>query len=62
VEFGPILALLGMVLLIWCGMSRQRARQSGKASAPEFINQQRWLYFSAYGLIVAGLLMMFGRK
>ena len=62
VELGPILALIGMVLLLLSSMGRQRARKSGKARTPAYLQQQRWLHFAAYGLIIVGLLMMWAKK
>lgn len=62
VELGPILALIGMVLLLLSSMGRQRARKSGQARTPAFLNQQRWLHVGAYGLILVGLLMMWAKK
>jgi uncharacterized membrane protein YidH (DUF202 family) len=62
VEIGHILALVGMVILILGGMGRQRARKQGKHADPGFLRQQRWLYGAAYGLILAGLLLMWVKR
>ena len=62
VEFGQILALVGMVLLLGSGLGRQRARKLGKLAEPGFLRQQRWLQAGAYGLILAGLLLMWVKK
>jgi len=62
VELGQILALVGMVVLLLSGMRRQRARKLGQASAPGFFREQRWLHAAAYGLILAGLMLMWAKK
>lgn len=62
VEIGQILALVGMVLLLAGGLGRQRARKQGKLRDPAFQKQQRWLQFAAFGLILAGLVLMWARR
>ena len=62
VETGQIVALVGMVLLILSGMGRQRARKEGKQRDPAFLKKQRWLHGAAYGLILLGLYLMWGKK
>ncbi len=62
VEIGHILALVGMVVLILGGLGRQRARKLGKHADPGFLKQQRWLLGAAYGLILAGLLLMWAKR
>ena len=62
VELGQILALVGMVVLLWGGMRRQRARKLGQASTPVFFREQRWMHGAAYGLILVGLLLMWAKK
>jgi hypothetical protein len=62
VQLGQIVALVGMVVLLLTGMSRQRARKLGQASTPVFFRQQRWLRGVAYGLILVGLILMWAQK
>ncbi len=62
VELGQLLVLVGMVILLLGGFSRQRARKLGKIAAPEILRQQRWVHGVAYALLVAGLLLMWGKK
>jgi len=62
VEMGQILALVGMVLLLWGNLARQRARKQGKLATPEFIRQQRWLHAVAFGFVLVGLLLMWAKK
>ncbi len=62
IEIGQILALVGMVLLILGGLGRQRARKTGKLADPGYLQQQRWLHAAAYGLILVGLLLMWGKR
>ena len=62
IQLGQILALVGMVLLLWCGLRRQQARKAGQASTPGFIREQRLMYAAAYGLILAGLMLMWAKK
>jgi hypothetical protein len=62
VEIGQIVALVGMVLLILSGMGRQRARKEGKQADTAFLKKQRWLHGAAYGLILLGLFLMWGKK
>jgi uncharacterized membrane protein YidH (DUF202 family) len=61
-QIGHILALMGMVVLILGGLGRQRARKLGKHQDPDFLKQQRWLYAAAYGLILGGLMLMWGKR
>ncbi len=62
VELGQILALVGMVVLLWGGMRRQRARKLGQSSTPGFFREQRWMHGAAYVLILVGLLLMWAKK
>ena len=59
---GQILALVGMVLLLWGNLARQRARKQGKLATPGFLRQQRWLHGVALGLVLVGLLLMWAKK
>jgi len=56
------MALVGMVLLILSGVGRQRARKEGKLADPVYLKQQRWLHGGAYGLILLGLILMWGKR
>ena len=51
-----------MVLLILGGLGRQRARKTGKLADPGYLQQQRLLHGAAYGLILVGLLLMWGKR
>lgn len=62
VELGQVLALVGMVLLLLCGLRRQQARKAGQASAPDFLREQRVMYAAAYGLILVGLMLLWAKK
>ncbi len=62
IELGPILALMGMVVLMLTGIRRQQARKAGKASTPGFFREQRLMHAAAYGLIIVGLMLMWGKK
>jgi hypothetical protein len=61
-NLGPLLALLGLVLLLVRGLSRQRARQR---RLPAGAGVSRWSGLSAlvaYALILAGLWLMWAQK
>jgi len=62
VKIGHILALVGMVVLLLGGLGRQRARKLGKHGDPGFLRQQRWFHAAAYGLILVGLLLIWGKR
>lgn len=61
-ELGPLLALVGMVVLLLSGWARRSARKEGKQKDPHVLRQQRWLYGTAYALILLGLFLMWGKK
>ena len=57
-ELGPFLALGGLVLLLVTGLARRRSRRLPPGQAAV---QYRWVYpasLAAYGLIIAGLFLM----
>jgi len=61
-QIGHVLALMGMVVLLLGGLSRQRARKLGKQADPAFLRQQRWVYGAAYSLILVGLMLMWAKR
>jgi hypothetical protein len=61
VKLGHILALIGFALLIVSGGVRGRARRRRPPQAAD-LKWQRWLDLSAFGLILAGLLVMWAQK
>ena len=62
IELGQIVTLVGLVVLLVTGLRRQQARKAGKASTPAFFREQRLMYAAAYGLIVLGLILLWGKK
>jgi cytochrome b561 len=59
-NFGQILALLGLVLLLVNSWGRQRSRR--RPPAPGVSRWQRFSAFAAYALILMGLLLMWAQK
>jgi len=55
---GQILALVGLILLLLTGMGRQQARRQRQRPSPGFLLLQRWGAYAAFGLLLAGLLIM----
>jgi hypothetical protein len=55
---GQLLALAGLIFLLLTGMSRQRARRQQQTPSPSFQRWQQWGSIAAFGLIIAGLLIM----
>ena len=58
---GEILALLGMGVLLVSNMGRRRARQ-GRLAKGGLIRMLAWGDFVAFGLILAGLVVMYLQK
>ncbi|MCK9376028.1 MAG: hypothetical protein M0P73_07765 [Syntrophobacterales bacterium] len=62
-KLGEIIALVGLVVLLVTGAGRRRVRQ-GKLPAKQ--NLVKWLFLRgdivAFGLILAGLVLMYLRK
>jgi len=55
---GQFLALVGLIFLLLTGLGRQRARRQQQTQSPAFQRWQRWGSIAAFGLILAGLLLM----
>ena len=55
---GQLLALVGLIFLLLTGMSRQRARRQQQTTSPASQLWQKWGSIAAFGLILAGLLIM----
>jgi hypothetical protein len=57
---GQILALVGLVVFLLTGLGRQRSRRRPQAPGPSPASQrwQKWGTVAAFGLIVAGLVLM----
>lgn len=60
-QTGEILALLGMGVLLLSNMGRRRARQ-GQLGKGGVIRMLAWGDFVAFGLILAGLVVMYLQK
>jgi len=56
------MALGGLVLLIITSMGRRRSRRLKPAAAGAIQKWQRWGELAAFGLIAAGLLVMWAQK
>jgi len=57
-QLGPILALMGLALLVVTTMGRQRLRRGKQRLTPGFILWQRVGTVAAYGFILVGLMLM----
>jgi hypothetical protein len=57
---GQILALVGLVVFLLTGLGRQRSRRRAQGPGPSPASQrwQQWGTVAAFGLIVAGLVLM----
>jgi hypothetical protein len=58
INLGRILALLGLILVLLTGWGRRRARQQQQAVSPALLKLQSWGSLAAFGLILAGLILM----
>lgn len=59
---GPIIALVGLILLLVTNLQRQSARKQ-KAQVSSFtLGWVKWGSLAAYLLIMIGLVIMMGRK
>ncbi len=56
-ELGKIIALAGLILVLVSSWGRQRARKQ-KAPSPALLRLQSWGSLVAFGLILAGLILM----
>ncbi|MEW6386446.1 MAG: hypothetical protein AB1491_02885 [Thermodesulfobacteriota bacterium] len=61
-NLGEILALVGLVLLLFTGLGRQRQRKLQQSPSPGFLLWQRWGGIAAYACLVLGLLLMWAQK
>jgi hypothetical protein len=59
-KLGEILALVGMGLLLLNKMGRRRVRQGG--ASPGLAKWVAWGDFLAFGVILAGLVVMYLQK
>jgi hypothetical protein len=57
-NLGQILAIVGLILVVLTGWGRRRARQQGQAPSPALVKLQTWGSLAAFGLILAGLVLM----
>jgi hypothetical protein len=58
IDLGRILTLLGLILVLLTGWGRRRARQQQQAPSPALRKLQSWGSLAAFGLILAGLILM----
>lgn len=56
-SLGPILAVLGMILFLVTAWGRRQARTQRQPSAA-LLKLQSWGSLAAFGLILAGLVLM----
>jgi hypothetical protein len=61
-QTGEILALAGMGVLLLSNMGRRRARQGRPPAKGGLIRMLAWGDFVAFGLILAGLVVMYIQK
>jgi len=55
---GQVLALVGLVFLLLTGLGRQRARRQQQKPSPAFQRWQQWGSYTAFALILIGLVLM----
>lgn len=55
---GKILALAGLMLLLFTSVGRQQARRQQQPPSPGFVLWQRWGRLAALGLVLVGLILM----
>ncbi len=60
-NLGPILAGLGMIVLLVTAWGRRRSRAQRQPS-PALLKLQNWGSLAAFGLILAGLVLMHYQK
>jgi hypothetical protein len=61
-QTGEILALAGMVVLVLNNMGRRRARQGRLPANRSLARMLSWGDYVAFGLIVAGLVVIYIQK
>ncbi len=61
-QTGEILALAGMVVLLLNNMGRRRARQGKVPAGGKLARMLPWGDYVAFGLIVAGLVVIYIQK
>jgi hypothetical protein len=59
---GPIIALIGLILLLATNLQRQSARKHKSQVSSFTLGWLKWGSLAAYLLIMIGLLIMTGRK
>jgi hypothetical protein len=59
---GEILAMAGMAVLLLSNMARRRARQGQPIAQGGFARMLGWGDYVAFGLILAGLVVMYLQK
>jgi hypothetical protein len=59
---GEIIALVGMGVLLVSNMGRRQARQGKTPANRKLAKLQSWGDFVAFGLILAGLVVMYFQK
>jgi hypothetical protein len=59
---GPIIALIGLILLLVTNLQRQAARKHKSQASSFTLAWVKWGSLAAYLLIMIGLLIMTGRK
>jgi hypothetical protein len=57
-ELGQLLAFLGLILVLLIGWGRRRARAQKRSVSPVLLKIQSWGSLAAFGLILAGLILM----
>ncbi|MFZ5447929.1 MAG: hypothetical protein ACOZFS_04755 [Thermodesulfobacteriota bacterium] len=61
-QTGEILALIGMGVLLFSNLGRRRARQEQASANRGLTRWLAWGDFVAFGLILAGLVVMYLQK
>ncbi len=61
-QIGELLAIAGFIIFLVNSMGRSRQRKTGQPAAGAWGQWLRWGDFAAFGLILAGLLLMWSQK
>jgi hypothetical protein len=61
-SIGELLALGGFIIFLVNSWGRSRQRQTGQPAGGHWALWLRWGDFAAFGLILAGLLLMWSQK
>ncbi|OPX20442.1 MAG: hypothetical protein BZ151_03820 [Desulfobacca sp. 4484_104] len=59
---GPLLALIGMIILLVNNFQRRSYRRRQVRMSPQFLTWQKWGTLLASVLIFVGLYLMIGRR